>query len=81
LTRVDIRRSTVLGAPVEAVWAVLRDFNGHDAWHPAVPTSTIENGEASDQVGCVRNFRLKDGSRIREQLLSGTTWRACGCVQ
>ena len=67
--RVDIRRSTVIGAPVEAVWAVLRDFNGHDAWHPAVSTSAIENGEASDQVGCVRNFRLKDGSRVREQLL------------
>jgi NADPH:quinone reductase len=69
LTRVDIRRSTVIGAPVAAVWAVLRDFNGHDTWHPAVSTSAIENGEASDQVGCVRNFRLKDGSRIREQLL------------
>jgi NADPH:quinone reductase len=69
LTRVDIRRSTVIGAPVEAVWAVLRDFNGHHAWHPAVSTSAIENGETSDQVGCVRNFRLKDGSLIREQLL------------
>ena len=69
MTRVDIRRSTVIDAPVEAVWAILRDFNGHDAWHPAVATSAIENGEASDQVGCVRNFRLKDGSRIREQLL------------
>jgi NADPH2:quinone reductase len=69
LTRVDIRRSTVIGAPVEAVWAVLRDFNGHQAWHSAVSTSAIENGETSDQVGCVRNFRLKDGSRIREQLL------------
>ena len=69
MTRVDIRRSTVIGAPVEAVWAVLRDFNGHHAWHPAVSTSAIENGEASDQVGCVRSFRLKDGSRVREQLL------------
>ena len=31
--------------------------------------SVIENGDASDQVGCVRDFRLKDGSRVREQLL------------
>jgi len=69
LKRVEIRRSTVIGAPVEAVWAVLRDFNGHDAWHPTVSTSAIENGEASDQIGCVRNFRLKDGSGVREQLL------------
>ena len=69
MTRVDIRRTAVIDASVEAVWALLRDFNSHEAWHPAVATSAIENGEASDQVGCVRNFRLKDGSLIREQLL------------
>jgi NADPH:quinone reductase len=70
LTRVDIRRTTVIDASVEAVWAILRDFNSHGAWHPAVSTSRIENAASGDQVGCVRNFRLKDGSRIREQLLS-----------
>jgi NADPH:quinone reductase-like Zn-dependent oxidoreductase len=69
LTRVAIRRCTVIDAPVEAVWAFLRDFNGHEVWHPAVASSMIENGDKSDQVGCIRNFRLKDGSRIREQLL------------
>jgi hypothetical protein len=34
-----------------------------------VEASLIEGAEAPDQVGAVRNFRLKDGSRIREQLL------------
>ncbi len=66
---VDIRRSTVIDAPVEDLWAILRDFNGHVRWHPAVEASLIEGSEAADQVGTVRNFRLKDGSRIREQLL------------
>ena len=37
-----IVKSTVLNAPTGAVWNVLRDFNGHDRWHPAVATSTIE---------------------------------------
>jgi NADPH2:quinone reductase len=60
----------VIDAPIERVWAVLRDFNSHSAWHPAVGPSTIENGEPPDQVGCVRNFTLKDGSVIREQLLA-----------
>ena len=69
MTRVDIRRSTVIDAPIDEVWSVLRDFNGHTAWHPAVTASVIEDGQSGDQVGCVRNFRLKDGSRIREQLL------------
>ena len=40
------------------------------AWHPVVAESAIENDEPSDQVGCVRNFRLKDGNHIREQLLA-----------
>ena len=53
-----------------AVWAVLRDFNGHDRWHPAVATSPIERNQTSDRIGCVRRFRLADGSELREQLLA-----------
>jgi NADPH:quinone reductase len=60
----------VIDAPIERVWAVLRDFNSHSAWHPAVGPSEIENGEPADQVGCIRNFTLKDGNHIREQLLA-----------
>ena len=63
-------RSTVIDAPIERVWAVLRDFNSHDRWHPAIEASHIEGGERSDQVGCVRSFTLKDGNHIREQLLT-----------
>jgi len=67
---IRVRRSAVIDAPVERVWAVLRDFNSHSAWHPAVGDSRIERDEPSDQVGCVRNFFLKDGNHIREQLLA-----------
>jgi hypothetical protein len=67
---VKICKSTVLNAPVEAVWDVLRDFNGHDRWHPAVATSQIERNNPSDLVGCIRRFRLTDGSELREQLLA-----------
>ncbi|MEM9045220.1 MAG: SRPBCC family protein [Pseudomonadota bacterium] len=63
-------RSIVLDAPVEAVWEVIRDFNGHDRWHPAVAESHVERGQPSDQVGCVRNFRLVGGENLREQLLA-----------
>ncbi len=63
-------RSTVVDAPIERVWAVLRDFNSHDRWHSAVAESRIEGGELPTQVGCVRSFRLQDGARIREQLLT-----------
>ena len=63
-------RSTVIDAPIERVWAVLRDFNSHDQWHDVVDQSHIEGDESSAQVGCVRSFSLKDGNRIREQLLT-----------
>lgn len=67
---VNIHRSTVLKTPIEQVWAILRDFNGHEHWHPAVASSLIEDGWSEDQIGAVRNFRLMDGARIREQLLA-----------
>ncbi|HEX2552103.1 MAG TPA: SRPBCC family protein [Microvirga sp.] len=63
-------RSTIIDAPVDALWAVLRDFNGHENWHPIVARSEIERSQPSDRIGCVRRFTLQDGSELREQLLS-----------
>ncbi|HXT05471.1 MAG TPA: zinc-binding dehydrogenase [Roseiarcus sp.] len=67
---VDIRRSTIVNAPLDEVWAILRDFNGHERWHPSVTSSVIEDDADADRIGAVRNFRLSDGGRIREQLLA-----------
>lgn len=67
---IRIRRSTVIEAPIEEVWHVLRDFNSHKHWHPGIADSRIEDRRRSDQVGCVRDFRLADGAALREQLLS-----------
>jgi NADPH:quinone reductase len=67
---IKVTRTAIIDAPIERVWALLRDFNGHDHWHPAVAHSVIENGEPADQLGCVRSFSMNDGGRIREQLLS-----------
>ena len=78
---VRVIKSTIMAAPIEAVWEVVRDFNGHDRWHPAVGTSQIERGEPVDRVGCVRRFKLTDGSELREQLLTlsdlETTYSYC----
>jgi hypothetical protein len=65
-----VLRSTIVDAPTERVWELIRDFNGHDRWHPAVRQSAIERGQPSDKVGCVRRFFLQDGSELREQLLT-----------
>lgn len=63
-------RSTIIDAPIERVWAVLREFNSHADWHGVVESSRIEGNERGDQVGCIRSFTLKDGNHIREQLLT-----------
>ena len=61
--------SSVIAAPAARVWSRVRDFNGMPGWHPAIAESRIENGEPSDKVGCVRDFRLRNGDRLREKLL------------
>jgi hypothetical protein len=62
--------SSVIDAPIDAVWNVVRDFNALPEWHPNIRESRIEDGRACDAVGCIRNFKLQDGSIVREQLLT-----------
>ena len=62
--------SSVVDAPVAQVWSVVRDFNGLPGWLPAAAESRIEQSARADQIGCIRNFTLKDGGRIRERLLA-----------
>jgi hypothetical protein len=62
--------SSVIPAPAAEVWRIVRDFNALPDWTPFVADSRIESAMASDQIGCIRNFRLKDGGVIREKLLA-----------
>ena len=67
---IKVYTSSVIDAPADTVWQAVRDFNGLPNWVPAVAESRIESSQPADRVGCIRNFRLKDGGLIREQLLS-----------
>ncbi|MDR3375048.1 MAG: SRPBCC family protein [Ancalomicrobiaceae bacterium] len=62
--------SAVIGAPVDQVWAIIRDFNGLPGWHPAIVRSEIEGGKTGDTIGAIRSFYLTDGSHAREQLVA-----------
>jgi hypothetical protein len=68
MTRVYV--SSVIDAPAQQVWSVVRDFNGLPHWTPFVSHSRIEAGLPADAIGCVRNFELRQGGTIREQLLA-----------
>jgi hypothetical protein len=67
---VRLYTSSVIEAPADRVWAHVRDFNGLPRWHPLVAESRIESNQPPDKVGCIRNFRTRDGGTIREQLLA-----------
>ena len=67
---VKIFVSSVIPAPADKVWVVLRDFNDMPSWHPLIAHSTVEGGRPSDSIGCIRSLTLTDGIRVREQLLS-----------
>jgi hypothetical protein len=67
---VKVYTSSVINTPADRVWAQIRDFNGLPAWHPGIADSRIEGNAPSDKVGCIRNFNLRSGGNIREQLLA-----------
>jgi len=64
--------TTVIEAPLDRVWAVIRAFNDL-SWFPAVAKQNkigkIEDGKAPDQVGAIRHIVLDNGT-LREKLLS-----------
>jgi uncharacterized protein YndB with AHSA1/START domain len=62
--------SSVIDAPIEKVWARIRDFNGLPGWHPRMVESHIEDGKTATEIGCVRNFKTATGATIRERLVA-----------
>lgn len=69
LSQPRVTHSEVIPAPAEEVWDLLRGFDTIDEWHPGITDCTIEDGQASDQVGAVRNFQA-GGRTLREQLVA-----------
>lgn len=61
--------SSVINAPADAVWSLLRDFAAIADWHPAIDTCEIEPGPASPLPGTVRHLTNPLGV-FRERLLS-----------
>ena len=61
--------SSVINASADKVWDRVRDFNALPVWHPRIRDSRIEESLPSDKVGCIRNFNLQNGDKLREQLL------------
>jgi uncharacterized protein YndB with AHSA1/START domain len=65
-----VRISSVIDAPIEKVWARIRDFNGLPSWHPRMVESEIEGGNKATDIGAVRKFKVASGATIREKLVA-----------
>jgi carbon monoxide dehydrogenase subunit G len=61
--------SDVVSAPVDEVWAAIRDFDAIDQWHPGITDCSIEDGHGSAEIGAVRSFQAGEKS-LREKLLA-----------
>lgn len=61
--------STVLPAPVDRVWSVVRDFDALPTWHPAIVESSLVEGEEG-RVGAARRLVAADGGVVVERLLA-----------
>ncbi len=70
-TMTKIFVSAVIDAPIEKVWAQVRDFNNMPDWHPKFSRSHIEGGLPSDQVGCIRNFDIAGRRRHHPRTPAG----------
>ena len=64
-----VTQTIVIKAPVEAVWAACKDFDGLAKWHPALEKDEIVKG-TNNVPGAVRSLSLKGGGTIQEQLLA-----------
>jgi mxaD protein len=55
-------------APLEKVWATVRDFDSLHKWHPGIASDELVSG-ANGKSGSVRKLTIKDGPAFTERLL------------
>ncbi|GAB1400636.1 SRPBCC family protein [Aminivibrio sp.] len=65
--------STIISAPLEKVWEMVRDFSSLPKWHPHVLATEIEDScgpGCTACIGCVRRIQLEKGEWMKEKLLA-----------
>src|ERR1700758_2622773 len=56
-------------APLEKVWATVKDFDSLHKWHPGFAGDELVSG-SNGTVGAVRKLTIKDGPVVTERLLA-----------
>ena len=55
-------------APVDKVWATVKDFDSLNKWHPGFSSDELVSG-GNGKSGAVRKLTIKDGPSFTERLL------------
>ena len=63
----SVKEKVELSVPPEKAWAMIKDFDGWQNWHPAVASTEITSGK-NNTHGSVRVLTTKDGAKITERL-------------
>jgi mxaD protein len=58
-----------IAAPVDKVWATIKDFDSLNKWHPGFVSDELVKG-TNNQPGAVRKLTVKDGPSFTEELLA-----------
>jgi len=61
----NVFTSSVIGGPVDAVWARIRDFAEMGGWHDDITQMRMEDGVQSDKISGVRDFLFGDRTQVR----------------
>lgn len=64
-TRQKAIEKITIEAPADAVWAVIKDFDGLAKWHPAIESSAADKGNTE---GSVREVKIKGAGSVIETL-------------
>jgi mxaD protein len=62
-------KSIAIQAPLDKVWAAVKDFDSLDKWHPGFSKDSIVSG-TNNRPGAVRSLTIKDGPTFTEELLA-----------
>lgn len=65
----NVTETIEIKAPVEKVWATIKDYDGLNKWHPGFAKDEIVKG-TNNTPGAVRALTIKDGPTFTEELLA-----------
>jgi mxaD protein len=63
----SVKEKVELPVPPDKAWAMIKDFDGWQNWHPAIASTEILSGKGNTR-GTVRVLTTKDGAKITERL-------------